>query len=139
MGSELDLQNSSDNSYVKAIHELGKALYYRFQRMWLRINWHYYHMNSNGRKEAKLIDSINDFTSKVINKRQKGFEILEEKVDSDEHYVYSSRKKLAMLDLMLNAKLTSGIIDDEGIKDEVNTFLFEVSYLPYCLRVRFRS
>lgn len=36
------------------------------------------------------------------------------------------KKRLAMLDLLLSAQ-QNGLIDNEGIEEEVNTFTFEVS------------
>lgn len=127
MGSELNLQKESDNNYVEAIHKLGKIFVHRLLRPWNFINFCFYNLNPKGRQEKKLVEIINNFTNSVIKKREENFEKLEEISEaSDEKYNYSNRKKLAMLDLLLNAKVTDGSIDDQGIKDEVNTIMFEV-------------
>ena len=45
------------------------------------------------------------------------------------------KKRLAMLDLLLTAE-KNGLIDNEGIKEEVDTFTFEVSYTyMYCIGI----
>uniref|UniRef100_A0A6P7GNR4 Cytochrome P450 4C1-like n=1 Tax=Diabrotica virgifera virgifera TaxID=50390 RepID=A0A6P7GNR4_DIAVI len=33
-------------------------------------------------------------------------------------------KKMRLIDLLLSAKIKQGVIDDKGIKNEVNTFIF---------------
>lgn len=130
MGSKLNLQNESDNIYVQAVHQIGKIFYYRIIRPWTYFNFIFYYLIPKGRLEQKLVKIIHSFTNKVIEKKERNFiKIVETQSESSNGtYNYSGRKKLAMLDLLLNVKLINGTIDDEGIKDEVNTFLFEVTF-----------
>lgn len=129
MGTKLNLQNELDNKYIKAIHKISKILKNRLLRPWNILSFYYYNFSLAGKEEIRLVNVMNKFTSKVIKKREENFEKFEEPSSDmlDESFIYSRRKKLAMLDLMLNAKW-SGTMDDEGIKDEVNTFMFEVRY-----------
>lgn len=56
----------------------------------------------------------------MIHDREKSFSDIE--VPKDD--VYKGKKRLAMLDLLLSAKMER-LIDDEGVQEEVDTFMFE--------------
>lgn len=80
----------------------------------------FYNFCSQGKEETRLVSILHNFTSNIIKKRAEHF-VKFEKQDE-----YAQRRKLAMLDLLLNAQLKDEIIDEQGIMDEVNTFMFEV-------------
>ncbi|XP_057666258.1 cytochrome P450 4C1-like isoform X2 [Diorhabda carinulata] len=120
MGSTLNISTSADKSYIKAILELGGLLAERLLRPW-GYNKLYDYISPDGIKERKITNDIHDFTQKIITERSKQFKKFQVPSENDS---YSMRKKLAFLDLLLNGK-EDGNIDDQGIKDEVNTFMFE--------------
>lgn len=124
MGTPLNLESENDKNYVSAIYQVGKIVYYRLTRPWTYCNTLFYKFFPTGYKEKELVKTLHDFTDNIIAKRMEYFEKFE--VSEDDSYNYSKSKKMAFLDLLINAKLTDGSIDDQGIKDEVNTFLFEV-------------
>lgn len=69
---------------------------------------------------------MHQFTESVIKERKKTFTgSITNKIDDDQ---YIAKRKLAMLDLLLSAKADGFLIDDEGIREEVDTFTFEVSH-----------
>ncbi|CAG9858724.1 unnamed protein product [Phyllotreta striolata] len=124
MGAVLNLENEEDKKYVSSIYKVGKILYHRFMRPWLFLNFIFYYLSPSGRLCKRLVNVLHNFTNNIIEERSNTFEKFD--VPSDDHSnMYSKRRKLVLLDLLLNAKLSYGIIDDEGIKDEVNTFMFE--------------
>ncbi|KAJ8927507.1 hypothetical protein NQ314_020002 [Rhamnusium bicolor] len=77
--------------------------------------------------EKKLIKILHNFTNKIIKIKSRNFENFD--VSCNEEFNYSKRKKLVMLDLLLKEKISDGLIDDRGIQDEVNTFMFAVKIL----------
>lgn len=69
---------------------------------------------------------LNDFTDKVIKEREANFvdfEVEEEDNKYDEDI--GKKKRHVMLDLLLREK-KRGNIDNEGIREEVQTFMFAV-------------
>nr|QYA71981.1 cytochrome P450 [Anoplophora glabripennis] len=126
MGTKLNLENEEDRSYCEATHQIGKIITHRITRPWLYFNKIYYYFMVLGYKEKRLVKILHSFTNKVITERSKEFETFKVPIsENDEEFNYSKRKKLAMLDLLLNAKISNESIDDKGIQDEVNTFMFE--------------
>lgn len=76
-------------------------------------------MTSFSKNIKKQINVLHTFSKKIIEERKSVLQTFEES--------YSSRKRLAMLDLLLKAKHDGINIDDDGIREEVDTFMFEVS------------
>ncbi|XP_056647982.1 cytochrome P450 4C1-like [Diorhabda sublineata] len=120
-GTKLDMENKADKSYVSAIHEMGQLLVYRIIRPWLHKSILFNLLSFKSVQYSNTIDILKNFTNRIIAKRERHFETFEVNRNDD----VSKRKKLAFLDILLNAKITKNLIDDEGIKDEVNTFMFE--------------
>lgn len=124
MGHELDLSKQMDKKFVSAVNSLGKIIFYRIIRPWCFNSFIFYKFIKKGVLEMKLVEIIFNFTNNIINSRQHNFQKMED--DFIEKATAFNKRKMAMLDLLINAKITSNTIDDDGIKDEVNTFMFEV-------------
>nr|WCC58137.1 cytochrome P450 [Pharsalia antennata] len=126
MGTKLNLEKEEDRSYCTATHQVGKLVMQRLMRPWLYFNKLYYLFTLPGYREKGLVKILHTFTNKVIKERLDKFETFKVPInENEEGFNYSKNKKLAMLDLLLNAKIRDGSIDDKGIQDEVNTFMFE--------------
>lgn len=120
MGTNFDEDIEDVKKYKNAIREIGKVYVYRVTRPWLFHNFLYFFVPQYF-IENKLVKILHKFTENVIFKREKNFTPVE---DNQKSLSYSMRKRLAMLDLLISAK-REGLIDDEGIREEVNTFMFE--------------
>ncbi|CAG9831865.1 unnamed protein product [Diabrotica balteata] len=103
--------------YKQAVYDFGEYFAYRCVRPWLFFSL-IYKLSSVYKKTRKTINILHDFSQNVINERKKTF------VPND-NLSYSDRKRLALLDLMLKAKHDGADIDDEGIREELDTFIFE--------------
>ncbi|CAH0559166.1 unnamed protein product [Brassicogethes aeneus] len=121
MGTKLTVQNKEDEDYKTTIYSLGTLLIARLFKPWLWRDWFYYYCTIDGYQEKKLLQKLHNFTNKVIQNKSKNF--VPFKVEDDNSY--SKRKNMALLDILLNEKFTNGSIDDEGIREEVDTFMFE--------------
>lgn len=128
MGIKLDPETSvASLRYKNGIYTLGESIVYRAQRVWMYPKW-LFPWTSVGRKQQKTLDLLSSFRDSVINKRRETSRfqntyIHVEEYD-DEHY--NGKKRLAMLDLLLQAE-KEGVIDGKGIGEEVDTFMFEVN------------
>lgn len=86
----------------------------------------FFKLTSTYRRQQKLIKALHDFTDKVIIERR---EKLLSKVDSesinesDENF--STHKKLALLDLLLQSEIDGKFLSNDDIREEIDTFMFE--------------
>ncbi|RZB40275.1 cytochrome P450, family 4, subfamily Q, polypeptide 4 [Asbolus verrucosus] len=114
MGTTLNVSKEDKERYKDAIYAIGELLTYRAPRPWI-FNDFIYGITGNGKKEKKIVKTLHTFSKNVIDERKKNF------ISSS----YSTRKRLAMLDLLLKYRSEGADIDDEGIREEVDTFMFE--------------
>lgn len=119
MGTKLDLSDkASDKEYEKSILDISKVLVHRLTRPWLYFDIFYYNIVPVGLKENKLIRILHNFTNTVIWNRKKELKLPEGSING------TKKRRMAMLDLLLTAE-SEGVIDLKGIRDEINTFMFE--------------
>lgn len=80
------------------------------------------------RQEQKLLKTLHSFTHSVIMSRQQELALANEKAtqnfgDADGIGI---KKKTAFLDLLLQASVDGQPLSNEDIREEVDTFMFEV-------------
>ncbi|XP_063924970.1 cytochrome P450 4C1-like [Zophobas morio] len=114
MGINFNSYMNDKDGYKKSIYDIGRLLTYRAPRPWIYSDA-VYSLTSNSREEKKVVKTLHQFTNDVIAKRKSNFSSAS----------YSERKRLAMLDLLLKYRAEGANIDDEGIREEVDTFMFE--------------
>ncbi|XP_053613653.1 cytochrome P450 4C1-like [Plodia interpunctella] len=143
MGTQLSEETSlSAKRYKGAILALVTVVFERFIKMPYYFDT-IFNLSPLGKQQQKYIDTIRDFTKKVIHSRKLYWE--KNKFDinnfteegSQDLFMNKRRKKTAMLDLLIAAE-KEGLIDETGIQEEVDTFMFEghdttASGLTFCL------
>lgn len=126
MGTQLNAETSqSGKCYKQAIYELGNVLVNRFSNIRYYPDF-IFNMSGLGRKQKKCLKTIHNFTKQVIKNRQSlSLERnVQQSEDIDEIFM-CKKNRTAMLDLLLSAE-NDGLIDETGIQEEVDTFMFEV-------------
>ena len=99
-----------------------QIVFKRLAKTWLCFDPIFY-FSKLAREESSVIKILHDFSWNIIKEGEKEMTV----------ETYSKKKRLAMLDLLLSAKNQGADIDNEGIREEVDTFMFEVLLLQYLI------
>lgn len=108
---------------LSVVFRMGQVIVYRIVRPWLYYDISYI-LTKKFREERKIINVLHSFTNKVIRDREANYH---QPISKENNYKCSPRKRLAMLDLLIAAKNSGLMINKDGIREEVDTFMFEVS------------
>ncbi|CAG9836365.1 unnamed protein product [Diabrotica balteata] len=101
--------------YKQAVYDYGEQFIYRLMRPWLQPSF-LFNSTKVGQENQKTISILHNFTNNIIRER---YIALEKEQD-----VQFAKKRLGLLDLMIKAKYSGAAIDDVGIREEVDTFIF---------------
>lgn len=132
MACELDKNSQNDRDYIQAINFVVNSIFRRALRPWNQIPFLYYNFTREGRYEKKMLDVIFNFSTSIIKKREAYFQkhnVNFNQTSTDEKFTSHRKRKMSMLDVMLDAKMYQGIVDHQGVIDEVNTIIFGVYYI----------
>ncbi|XP_067048364.1 cytochrome P450 4V2-like isoform X2 [Acropora muricata] len=130
MGSSPNAQENADSPYVNAVVRMSDLVQKRQRSPWL---WYdvLYNLTPSGREHSKCLEILHDFTHMVIDERIAQREAKkskpqesEEDHENVEENAFTRKKRLAFLDLLLEA-YGNGEISREGVQEEVDTFMFE--------------
>ncbi|NP_001165987.1 cytochrome P450 4AB6 isoform X1 [Nasonia vitripennis] len=135
MGTTL-LDKEHQQKYRNVLHDVSNAVIYRLMRPWFQVDWTF-RWTSVAEKQKKALEVIHGFSKKIIKERKeyhektKGHYLNQLESDQsddkkeDEEYFGYRKKRLAMLDLLIAKQKDGNQIDDAGIREEVDTFIFE--------------
>lgn len=116
MGIRFDVETELQREYEQGIRKMGDIIVHRVMRPWLYEQFLYIFSPSYW-KQLRLSKILHTFSDTVIQKRKVKFE--EESVNLDQ------KKKMVMLDMLLFAMNNGAVLDFAGIREEVDTFVFE--------------
>ncbi|CAB3983422.1 cytochrome P450 4V2, partial [Paramuricea clavata] len=127
MGFDIKAQFGSNPEYTKTVFSMCELIQERQKYPWLWPDT-IFNMTSSGRKHKKALDILHGFTNKVINdrikQRKEHQDTNEDASDVTAIYSSSNRRIRAFLDLLLE-EYDQGNITKEGVREEVDTFMFE--------------
>uniref|UniRef100_A0A1I7UU41 Cytochrome P450 n=1 Tax=Caenorhabditis tropicalis TaxID=1561998 RepID=A0A1I7UU41_9PELO len=114
MGATVDAQNNHDHQSVRRLSEIA-FLWIIYPWIKLKPIWY---LSGYGGEWDRHLKIVTDFTKNVI----------EEKWDEYQKYQLGAEKKdersMAFLDLLLQLR-SEGLMNEEDIREEVDTFMFE--------------
>lgn len=125
MGTTMDEDiESVTNKYFQGLFIIGKCIVYRLTRTWLYLDF-MFNLSKVAYIQKIAVKDLHKFTTQIIQERKEYMQInnINNWMVDDE--VYGKKSRLAMLDLLLDQE-KKGSIDMEGIREEVDTFMFEV-------------
>ncbi|XP_073836351.1 cytochrome P450 4d8-like isoform X1 [Musca autumnalis] len=123
MGTKVNAQLDKNMPYTSAVREMTAMMAWRFLRIHIQneITFTLFYPLKKLR-QMKLISIMHKFTRNVIEKRRQE---LENMLESNEESDVGSKKRMALLDLLLRATIDGQPLSDEDIREEVDTFMFE--------------
>ncbi|XP_061938628.1 cytochrome P450 4C1-like [Apis cerana] len=146
MGTSLKDKGTFQYKYHKAVYDMGCIFVYRITRPWFYYDF-FFNLSPQGWKQSKLLKILHNFTRKIIQERKKYHDQTNGRYLTDfnentnendnENDLGIRRKRLAMLDLLIEAHRNDKI-DDEGIREEVDTFMFrghDTTAIAFCFSV----
>ncbi|XP_026667550.1 cytochrome P450 4C1 isoform X1 [Ceratina calcarata] len=132
MGTSLIDKGDFQFKYRKAVHDVGNSMLYRLFRPWLCIDFVFF-LTPVGMLQSRLLKILHGFTKQIIKERKEYHDKTNVRYladldgnaneETDDMTCSIRKKRLAMLDLLLSAH-RHNLIDDEGIREEVDTFMF---------------
>ncbi|XP_046744960.1 cytochrome P450 4c3 [Diprion similis] len=122
MGRRIYAQDDRESVYVKAVYEMGGIVQTRQATLWYHPDC-LFRLTSCYKKHENCVKILHEFSMKVISERRQVIEDRLAEIEyKEEQY---GTKKLAFLDLLIEASRGGTLLSDEDIREEVDTFMFE--------------
>ncbi|EAT40232.1 AAEL008017-PA [Aedes aegypti] len=142
MGRLIHAQKNSDSDYVKAVYQIGSIVQNRQQKIWLQPDF-IFKRTEDYRNHQRCLSILHEFSNRVIRERKEEIRkqkqsnnntingnannaveanILDGNNNAEE---FGRKKRLAFLDLLIEASQDGTVLSNEDIREEVDTFMFE--------------
>jgi cytochrome P450 family 4 len=124
MGVKIHAQTNSESEYVKAVKDISSIITLRHYNFLLRSNW-IFKLSPLYQKQRKTLKILHGFVNNVIVSRRK--ELVKQKVQVGREIEddVGCKRKLALLDVLLQSEIDGKPLTNMDIREEVNTFMFE--------------
>ncbi|XP_055618732.1 cytochrome P450 4c3 [Toxorhynchites rutilus septentrionalis] len=124
MGRLVNAQMNSDSEYVKAVYQIGGIVQSRQQKIWLQPDF-IFKRTKDYKNHQRCLAILHEFSNRVIRERKE--EILKQNLSNNNFAPeeFGRKKRLAFLDLLIEASQDGTVLSTEDIREEVDTFMFE--------------
>ncbi|KAK5646140.1 hypothetical protein RI129_004604 [Pyrocoelia pectoralis] len=123
MGTNINAQKESDSEYVRCVEEMCRILTDRSVSIVKSIDF-LYKFTEDYRIECKALRVLHKFTDSVIAKRKEELARNDTTLDDDNDSDLGIKKRLTLLDAILQYKQEGKGIPDKEIREQVDTFMF---------------
>ncbi|XP_050079341.1 uncharacterized protein LOC126567151 [Anopheles maculipalpis] len=126
MGVKLNTQLQPNSEYVKAVKEISDIILKRLFSFLREYKWAFQFTKAHQR-QAELLKVVHGFAHQVISERKKQLQDTrerqraQEKLEEDDIY---GKRRMTLLDLLLNVEIDGKPLTDSEIREEVDTFMF---------------
>jgi cytochrome P450 family 4 len=124
MGTTINAQRNEESEYVQSVKEMGRIIIER-ALVPHKNNEFLFRFTKDYQIQKKALNILHEYTNNVINKRRE--ELLKEYSSKlrENSVDMGIKKKMAFLDLLLQATVDDRPLTNEEIREEVDTFMFE--------------
>ncbi|XP_061400141.1 cytochrome P450 4d8-like [Musca vetustissima] len=131
MGTKVMAQTGGTKQYTRAVEEMTRMMAWRFLRFHLHndIVFSIFHPFKK-LQMMKNLRIMHEFTDKVIKERRDTLEASmksasKKSTDDQENHDIGTKKRMALLDVLLQSSIEGEPLSNEDIREEVDTFMFE--------------
>ncbi|KAK7863477.1 hypothetical protein R5R35_010513 [Gryllus longicercus] len=124
MGSQINAQRGGHSDYVRAIYDISECALERVMRPWLYPDC-VFRRSGTGKRFHQHLATLHGFTTKVIQERKIFLKNNSSATADENKDDFGVKRRLAFLDLLLEASKGGTVLSDEDIREEVDTFMFE--------------
>uniref|UniRef100_A0A182PZ11 Uncharacterized protein n=1 Tax=Anopheles epiroticus TaxID=199890 RepID=A0A182PZ11_9DIPT len=127
MGTKVNAQINSESEYVKAVKEITSLIQLRIYDFVIRYEF-FFRLSANRRRQLKALAILHGYTDSVIRARRQE---LNERIanglagEVQQEDALGRKKRMAFLDMLLQATVDGRPLTDLEIREEVDTFMFE--------------
>ncbi|XP_049535220.1 cytochrome P450 4d2-like isoform X2 [Anopheles darlingi] len=126
MGVKLNAQHNPHTEYVEAVKEISDIIFKRLFSLGREYKW-VFRFQKASRRQDELVKVVHDFAHRVISERKNQLQDERERQLTDQKLeeidVYGKRR-MTLLDLLLNVTIDGKPLSDSDIREEVDTFMF---------------
>lgn len=126
MGVSVNAQEDEDSPYVRAVKVVSGSFLERFVSPWKWVDALFF-SNPTGWNVKRNVDYLHNFTERIIQSRKTDYLENPPVIGASEEEANRpyGGKRLAFLDILLMSHLRDPSFTVEGIREEVDTFMFE--------------
>ncbi|EDS33785.1 cytochrome P450 4c3 [Culex quinquefasciatus] len=126
MGVKINAQDNPDSPYVKAVKEMSNIIFRRLFSM-MREYKIFFHLQKAAQRQKAALAVLHSFTDSVIVTRktqlesEQAREATQQKLEETDIY---GKRKMTLLELLLNVSVDGHPLSNADIREEVDTFMF---------------
>ncbi|CAD7087171.1 unnamed protein product [Hermetia illucens] len=128
MGVKINAQSDSNCEYVRAVSDITEIVMHRFANNFLQNDLIFSIFASKERqRQDEALKVLHDFTDTVIQQRRISLtqELAEKKANETNDDDIGTKKKIPLLDVLLQSHINGKPLSNADIREEVDTFMFE--------------
>ncbi|KAF8782456.1 Cytochrome P450 4c3 like protein [Argiope bruennichi] len=117
LGVSISAQENGESQYVKSVMRASDIVMERMANCWLWTDF-IFQFTKTGKEFKHHLQVLHEFTRSIIREKKK-------RILSENHNNQGKRKRMALMDLLLEHHIKTKDLTEEDIREEVDTFAFE--------------
>ena len=140
MGTKVNVQTNEISSYFESVRQMCRLFVTRSTSVLGRYEF-FFRFTNDHKIQKESLKILHGYTKEVIQNKKKELTNKQKENNAMNNIDELGRKrKKAFLDLILEAKIDNQSLTDEEIREEVDTFMFAVSFsIPKVFGINFES